>query len=278
MYKLLPIFVLCTACSVAGPVRTPATADPAPAYRTQTNASTPDYRALLDQAVPQLVQPLTREATLSPPRDAKVVGSEWLSRLEQRGALLGYGLANGAGDAPVTSIDTGLTTKEFDRWVQENGWTTPQHIRWGFVAEMVHPAVSDTAQAAIRNWPASTARTGAQLQALHGGRIELRDGCFFVGERGQRANKLAWFHAEIGLDVDPDGYLILRDRIDGTIRARLGEDMSWAGPASARIDDDARQALHGACGGGDIMVVGSPESSERFRMRVADLQTRSDHR
>src|SRR3546814_17901564 len=94
---------------------------------------------------------------------------------------------------------------------------------------MIHPAGSDASHPAIRYWPASPARTGAQLQALHGGRVELRNGCFFVGERGQPVNKLAWFHAETGLDIDNAGYLILRDRVDGTTRARIGEDMSWAG-------------------------------------------------
>lgn len=250
----------------------------APDYKTQTHAPTPDYRALLDQGVAYPLHALTRNATSAPPHDAKAIGAEWLARLEQRAALLGYGLEDGGSDAPVTAIDAGLTTSEFDRWVQENGWTAPQHIRWGFVAEMAHPAVSNAARQSIRYWPASIARTGAQLQALHGGRIDLRDGCFFVGERGQPATKLAWFHAEIGLDIDADGYVILRDRVDGSIRARIGEEMSWAGPATAKIDDAARQALHDACGPGEVLVVGSPESNQRFQMRVADLRDRSGRR
>lgn len=274
MYKLLPLLILCAACAPAPSDRPPMSADLAPAYKTQTDAPTPDYRALLDQAVAQPLQALTRDATSAPPRDAKAIGAEWLARLEQRAALLGYGLADGGGNAPVAAIDTGLTAREFDRWVQENGWAAPQHIRWGFVAEMGHPAVSDAARQATRYWPASTARTGTQLQALHGGRIELRDGCFFVGERGQPATKLAWFHAEVGLDIDADGYIIFRDRVDGSTLARIGEEMNWAGPASAKIDDDARLALHDACGPGDVIVVGSPESSERFQMRVAELRNR----
>src|SRR3546814_19892677 len=107
----------------------------------------------------------------------------------------------------------------------------------------------------------------SQLQALHGGRVELRNGCFFVGERGQPVNKLAWFHAETGLDIDNAGYLILRARVDGTTRARLGEDMSWAGPASAKIDAQDRPAQHGECGSGRHLVVGSPESTAPFEIR-----------
>ncbi|MFN3815288.1 hypothetical protein [Brevundimonas sp.] len=245
---------------------------------TQTSAPAPDYRALLDQADTTAGQGQIREATSSPPRDGTRIGREWIERLEQHSALLGYGLADGDENAAISVIDTGLTESEFDRWVVSNGWTAPGYIRWSFVSAMTVPAVSEAARAAIRYWPASTVRTGVQLQALHGGRVELRDGCFFVGERGQAANKLAWFHAEVGLDIDEAGFLILRDRVDGATRARIGEEMSWAGPASAKIDDDARRALQEACGPGDVLVVGSPESSERFQMRVADVRNRGGPR
>ena len=125
-----------------------------------------------------------------------------VDELQKRGALLGYGLAGKGPDGPVEMIDTGLTEEEFESWAKENSWHVPQHIRWSFVPEMSLPPVSDAAKDAIRVWPASTARTGAQHQALYHGRVELRDGCFFVGEFGQPADKLAWFHAEMGLDVD----------------------------------------------------------------------------
>lgn len=276
MYKLLPLILLCAAC--ASSERPPTWTDLTALYKTQTAVPTPDYRAVLDQAVARPVQTLTRQAISAPPRDAKAIGAEWLARLEQRDALLGYGLADGGADAPVATIDAGLTIREFDQWIQENGWTAPQHIRWEFVAEMGYPTATDAARRIIRYWPASTARTGAQLQALHSGRIELRDGCFFVGEPGRPATKLAWFHAEMGLDIDTDGYVILRDRIDGSIRARVGETMSWAGPASAKIEESAREALLHACGPGEILVVGSPESSERFNLRIADLRNRSSSR
>jgi hypothetical protein len=169
-------------------------------------------------------------------------------------------------------IDTGLTRKEFESWSMENGWKVPGHIRWSFVPEMKLPPVSAAAIKSIRFWPASTARTGAQHQALFHGRVELRDGCFFVGQNGQPADKLAWFHAEMGLDVDSAGFFILRERVSGKTMARLGEDMNWGGPATATIDDKAKLALQEACGGGELYVVGSPEASERFRTQHPHLR------
>lgn len=119
---------------------------------------------------------------------------------------------------------------------------------------------------------ASTARTGAQHQALYHGRVELRDGCFFVGEFGKPVDKLAWFHAEVGFGIDESGYYILRDRVSGKTLAPLGEDMNWGGPASARIDEETEGALQEACGPGEIYVVGSPEASERFLTQYPHLR------
>lgn len=199
-----------------------------------------------------------------PPPDAKAIGELWIARLRERHALLGYGLGGKGPDGPVNMIDTGLTEEEFEAWTRESGWTVPRHIRWSFVPGLNFPPVSDAARERIRIWPASTARTGAQHEALFHGRVELRDGCFFVGELGRPVDKLAWFHAEMGLDVDPSGYLILRDRISGSTLARLGENMNWGGPASAQIDQATERALQERCGAAEILVVGSPQASERF--------------
>jgi hypothetical protein len=213
-----------------------------------------------------------REATSPLPADAKAIGEAWIARLEARGALLGYGLAGKGPDGPIEMIDTGLTEGDFERWAKDNGWDVPQHIRWSFVPELRFPRVSEAARAAIRVWPASTARTGAQNQALFNGRIELRDGCLLVGQFDQPADKLAWFHAEVGLDVDEAGYFILRDRVSGATLARLGEDMNWGGPASAHIDEEAKLALRDACGPREIYVVGSPQASERFLIQHPHLR------
>jgi hypothetical protein len=274
MLRLLPLLALCAACSPAGGASGESAAAARRAYGTQTRAPSPDYRRLLSRPVPAGEGWRRREATAPMPADAKAVGAAWVARLERRGALLGYGLAGKGPDGPVNMIDTGLTEAEFKGWADENGWRVPRHISWSFAPAMKFPRVSDAAKGAIRVWPASTARTGAQNQALFHGRVELRDGCFFVGQGGQPADKLAWFHAEIGLATDEAGYYILRDRVGGATLARLGEAMNWGGPASATIDKETERALRDACGPGEIYVVGSPEASERFMTQYPHLRQR----
>ena len=241
-------------------------------YATQTNAPSPDYRGLLNQPSLAAERRSERKATAPLPTNAKSIGDLWITRLKRRGALLGYGLAGKGPDGPVEMVDTGLTEKEFVSWTNENGWEVPEHIRWSFVSEMNLPQVSPAAKSAIRVWPASVTRTGMQHQALFHGHVELRDGCFFVGQFGQPADKLAWFHAEIGLDRDKAGYYILRERVSGHTLARLGEKMSWGGPASAEIDAEAKRALQEACGPAEIYIVGSPEASERFLTQYPHLR------
>ena len=270
--KLLPLIAFCAGCSPAEIDRENAVHRTQEAYATQTSAPSPNYRALLAHPSPDSDGWRRREATAPLPSNAKAIGETWLARLQQRGALLGHGLAGKGPDGPVNMIDTGLTEAEFERWAGENDWRVPTHITWSFVPEMKLPPVSEAAKAGIRIWPASTARTGAQNQALFQGKVELRDGCFFVGEHGRPADKLAWFHAEMGLDVDEDGHFILRDRVSGALRARLGEEMNWGGPASAVIDKEMELALQQACGPGEIYVVGSPEASARFLAQYPHLQ------
>ncbi len=272
----LPLaFVLCAACSPAEQQDSNPSAPPARRFATQTEAAPPDYRALLKARAVTGAGARVWEATRPLPSDAAAVGALWVARLKARGALLGTGLAGKGSDGPVALIDTGLTESEFTRWAAQNRWPIPRHIRWSFVPEMKLPPVGERAEQAIRVWPGATTRTGMQNQALFHGKVELRNGCFFMGMAGQPVDKLAWFHAEVGLDVDQAGYFILRDRIDGSILARVGEELSWGGPATADIDDGTRQALHRACGTGEIHVVGSPQSSERFMTQYPHLRTPS---
>ena len=270
--KHLFLLAFCAACSPPGGSGGASVAPADRDYATQTRAPSPDYRALLDRPARAEDAWRRREARSPLPADAKAIGAAWIARLQMRGALLGYGLAGKGSDGPVNMIDTGLTEEEFDHWARENGWSVPTHIAWSFVPGMALPPVSASAKEAIRYWPASTARTGAQNQALFHGRVELRDGCFFVGELGRPVDKLAWFHAEIGLDIDQSGYFILRERVSGKTLARLGEDMNWGGPASAVIEEAAKRGLQEACGPAEIYVVGSPEASERFLVQFPHLR------
>lgn len=246
-------------------------------FATQLSAPSPDYAGLIANA-PAITQAETfREPTTLPPADAAALGQLWLARLEQRGALMGHGLSGKEDDAPVSSIDTLLTAQEFDNWLAQTGWTAPAHIRWNFQQPLIAPPASEAAMARIRTWPASEARTGWQMEAAFGGRIFLRDGCFFMQPEVEGApQKLAWFHAETGLDIDAEGYFVLVNRQNGQIAARIGEAMTWAGPNRLDQDDPAIAALRAACGDHIVEGVGSPESNERMYVTYPHLRRPPD--
>lgn len=188
--RSLALLLVCTACSPDAADGLQTDAESTRRIATQTHAPSPDYAGLLGQA-PVFAEGHTLQAATPPPEDAKTIGDVWIARVKDRGALLGYGLAGTAPNSPVEMIDVALTETEFNKWVARNEWPVPTHIRWNFVPEMELPPVSEAAKGAIRIWPASTTRTGVQPQALFFGKVELRDGCFFVGFAGQPADKLA---------------------------------------------------------------------------------------
>ncbi|GAB5347355.1 hypothetical protein [Alteriqipengyuania sp. 357] len=267
MRILIASIALLAACAPAtGEENSPEPPEPGAlvSYATQVEAPTPDYAQLARQARLDGEAYVRRDATTPPPTNARAIGQAWFDRLEARHALLGAGLGGKGPDGPVTHLDVGMTESQFEKWADEQGWDVPAHISWTFVPAMNLPAVSDAAKPGIRYWPASSARTGAQNEALLSGRVELRDGCFWATQGDGEADKLAFFHAEIGLDRDAEGYYILTDRVGGQTRARLGEPMSWGGPPSAYIGARAERELREACGDAPILVVGSPESRERF--------------
>lgn len=273
MIRMVSLAALaCAGCSPAD--ESPAATAPGneASYATQSSAPAPDYAVLL--AEPALGEGgwVHRRASSQPPVDAKAIGERWIARLEARRALNGYGIAGKGPDSPINSIDTGMTESAFEEWTRRNGWSVPTHISWSFVPELVLPRVSDAAKKGVRVWPASTARTGAQNEALLWGRVELRNGCFYGDLGNGKPEKLAFFHEEIGFDIDDEGFYVLRDRVAGRTLARIGEQMNWGGPPSAYIAPALEREIQRKCGPGEILVVGSPESQKRFQTQHPHLR------
>ncbi|MBO80017.1 hypothetical protein AAG607_09080 [Citromicrobium bathyomarinum] len=271
---IAPIALLAACSPMAGDEHavSPAHPEDERSYATQVEAPTPDYAELMRAEHYDGEGYVRREATAAPPANARDIGRTWTGRLEAAHALLGAGYDGKGADGAVTSIDVGMTESEFARWAQENGWTVPRHIAWSFVPAMNLPTVSEAAKPGIRFWPASSARTGAQNEALLFGRVELRDGCFWATQGDGEADQLAFFHAEIGLDKDAEGFYVLKDRVGGQTLARLGEPMNWGGPPSAYIAPETTAALREACGDAPVLVVGSPESRERFAAKYPHVR------
>ena len=265
MRILLPILALCAACSPVG-----ANAEPAPAataaYATQVTAPAPDYASLIARPSIMPKGEMRREGKGPLPADAKAIGETWLARLKAKNALAGYGLAGKGSDGPVNMIDTLLTAREFDAWVANNGWTAPRYLDWGFQPELVAPAVSERAAPAVRLWTQSETRTGIQLEALFGGRVVMKDGCLWFQREGE-PDRIAWLHAETGLDRDPQGYLIFVNRVTGETMARVGEEMTWAGPNAVSVPDWKLRDIQQVCGKAELFAVGNPQSAERMMVQ-----------
>lgn len=261
---------LCVACSPSGPDAGPRDADPSPTptadYATVLAVPVPDYSRPVVRPPVRREYELRRAASGRLPTDAKAVGQVWIERLKGEDALAGYGLAGKADDGPVNMIDTLMTAREFDAWTKQNGWRAPAHIAWGFQSELVASEVSRAAAPAVRLWNASKTRTGMQLEALESGRIVMRDGCLWMQRPGE-PDRIAWLHAETGLDRDSEGYLVLVRRETGEPVARVGEDMVWAGPNAVNAPAWRVRDIQQACGKGELYGVGNPESAERFRTR-----------
>lgn len=270
MKLFVPLLALCAACSPVG-----AGAEPAPTptadYATQLTAPAPDYSKLIAWPPVPLKGTLRLDGSGPPPKDAKAIGDTWIERLKAKSALGGYGLGGKSPDEPVVLIDTLLTWREFDAWVKESGWTVPRHIDWSFQPELVAPVVSERAAPAVRLWTQAETRTGLTLEALMGGRVVMKDGCLWYQQEGE-PDRIAWLHAETGLDRDAEGYLVFVNRVTGETMARVGEEMTWAGPNTVDAPDWKVKDIQQACGKAELFSVGNPQSAERMMVQHPHLR------
>lgn len=132
---------------------------------------------------------------------------------------------------------------------------------------IVGPPVDDRVKASIRIFPQSDRALGVTNQALLGGRIVLRDGCFYV-TGPNKPDRLAYFGHEVAIGLDDHGHLTLRTR-GATPRylGRIGEQFSWAGPIGAPESMFMVAELRARCGDAPLEHVGIPESARFFRVR-----------
>ena len=242
-------------------------------FATQLEAPAPDYGAIIRNAPHLSFDDLRREGAGSPPVDARQVGETWLARLETLGVVDGYGRGGKGEDDPISSFSLVMTPADFDAWVERNGWSVPAHLDWSFVPELRNPRVSEAAADGIRIWPASEQRTGMVNEAADGGRIVLRDGCFYLLRQANPADEtLAWFHAETGIDVDEEGYYVLMNRVTGQVAARVGEMVTWAAPNPIRPGGPSLEEFRAACGEGEIATVGNPTSDARMNVMYPQVR------
>lgn len=195
------------------------------------------------------------------------LSAPWIERLEKERLFTGYGMNARNGRA---ELDMVVSQEEFAAIAARNGWgPVPDYIQLKFEGAPVGPAIDEAVVPGIRIFPQGDRNLGITHQMAISGRIVLRDGCFYVvSPVGSEPAKLAYFPREVGLYVDPQGYLALRTRAEPSRHlGRIGEQFTWAGPIHLPETAPKVRELRERCGNAPLMHGAIPESSAMFNAR-----------
>ena len=197
--------------------------------------------------------------------ELREIAKPWVERLTRHRLLGGHGTDATYGEV---RMDVVVSEAEFRAIAAREGWQMPDAIKLDFSPGVDGVAVPAQFGQLIRIFPQSDRDLGATNQALLGGRIVLRDGCFYVTGPTQ-PDRLAYFAREVALGADDQGYLSLRSR--GSVSrhlGRIGEQFSWGGPIGAPEDMPMVAELRRRCGNAPLEHVGVPQSSRLFHVRA----------
>ena len=196
--------------------------------------------------------------------ELREIAEPWVDRFARHRLLGGHGTDATYGEV---RMDLNVSEAEFRAIAEREGWKIPGPIKLAFSPGVQGEAVAPQLVSMIRIFPQSDRDLGATNQALLGGRIVLRDGCFFVTSPGKPA-RLAYFAREVALAKDEQNYLSLRTRGRGPRHlGRIGEQFSWGGPIGTTEDMPMVAELRRRCGNSPLEHVGIPESSRLFHVR-----------
>jgi hypothetical protein len=196
--------------------------------------------------------------------ELQAIAQPWVERFAHHRLLGGHGTDATYGEV---RMDLNVSESEFRTIAEREGWKIPAPIKLAFSPGVEGEPVAPQLMSLIGIFPQSDRDLGATNQALLGGRIVLRDGCFYV-TGGDKPARLAYFAREVAFAQDGQGYLSLRTR-GRTPRhlGRIGEQFSWAGPIGTSEDMPMVAELRARCGNAPLEHVGVPESSRLFHVR-----------
>jgi hypothetical protein len=132
------------------------------------------------------------------------IARPWVERFRQHRLLGGHGTDATYGEV---RMDLVVSETEYRAIVAREGWQVPAAIKLEFAPGVAVSAFAEELRPLVRIFPQSDRALGATNQALLGGRIVLRDGCFFVTGPDQ-PDRLAYFAREVALGRDAEGYLL----------------------------------------------------------------------
>lgn len=196
--------------------------------------------------------------------ELRAIAAPWIERLARHRLLGGHGTDATFGEV---AVDLVVSEAEFRAVAEREGWRLPDSIKLRFSEAVTGSAVADSLRPLVRIFPQSDRALGATNQALLGGRIVLRDGCFYVTGPNQ-PDRLAYFAREVAVGLDEAGYMALRTRgPEPRHLGRIGEPFSWGGPIGTSESMPMVAELRAQCGQLPLVHVGVPQSSRLFSVR-----------
>lgn len=197
--------------------------------------------------------------------ELQAIAKPWVERFMQHRLLGGHGTDATYGEV---RMDMTVSEAEFRGLAAREGWQLPEAIKLQFSDRVEGVVVAPQLRPLVRIFPQSDRALGATNQALLGGRIVLRDGCFYVTGPA-KSDRLAYFAREVALATDDQGYLALRSRGPNPRHlGRVGEPFSWGGPIGIAEDAPMVAELRKRCGNAPLEHVGIPQSSRLFHVRA----------
>ncbi len=182
--------------------------------------------------------------------EAERLWALWWPRLEPYAA---YGSRGPEG----ISIGMKIAEEEFRSLGQFRDFDPPAGVKLQFPRDPQLPPVTADASPYVRIFPRQRYFPGIVLvgNARNDARITLRDGCLYFGDRLLRVNRT------MGLFLDAQGYLALRDRADPTLpHVRIGEIVTGGGGYSEPLGEADRALIASHCGDRPVVDLYQPRS------------------
>ncbi|HEX8420258.1 MAG TPA: hypothetical protein VF638_09625 [Sphingomonas sp.] len=179
---------------------------------------------------------------------------QWWKRFEPFRLVGGGSVYEFAG---VVRFDMNIDEAEFREIAARERWTLPARLELRFSPPRNPRSIDPALARYVRVFARADRHPAIINQALLGGRIVLRDGCFRVTGGAEGGEPLVIFGRDVELGLDARGYIVLNYPGSGRAKPRIGERMMWAGPLGYSEADPNVKLLRAKCGLGPIVSVGA---------------------